>query len=394
MIKLADRVDDLKPSPTLELAAQAKALIAEGQDIISLTVGEPDWPTVDGAVEAGVTAIREGKTKYTPAGGTPTLKKAIVEQFNKDYQKDYKASQVAVATGAKYSLFAAFQCFLNPRDEVIIPSPYWVSYPDMIQLCGAQSRAMAFDGIAKNSQVQNQFESLFTKNTRLVLLNSPNNPSGDYLNSEDLDFIGQVLKKYPHVGIVSDDIYSYLTLDREDRAPHLLDVHEDLETRMLCISGASKSYSMTGWRVGWALGPENWIRTISNFQSQSTGCPCSISQEAAVGAINNASQDLPSIKKLLVERKNFFTQLLSQVPKLNFKSPRGAFYIWLDISFYLQKKSWTSAQFSQHLLESQGLVVVPGSAFGQDQFIRLSFAVDKKAIQKSVDRLQNFVSSL
>ena len=393
-MEFADRVKNLKPSPTLALAAQAKALIEEGKDIISLTVGEPDWPTVEEAVQAGIMAIHEGKTKYTPAGGTPDLKKAILEQFNRDYKKNYEISQVAVATGAKYSLFAAFQCLLNPGDEVIIPSPYWVSYPDMIELCGAQFQTISFEGIAQDSHLQSQFENLFNERTHLVLLNSPNNPSGDYLNFEDLDFIGQVLKKYPSVAIISDDIYSYLTLDQKERAPHILDVHEDLAERTLCISGASKSYSMTGWRVGWALGPGKWIQMISDFQSQSTGCPCSISQEAATAAIRSASQNIPDIQTLLVKRQKMFTKLLSEVPNIHFKLPRGAFYLWLDISYYLKRNSWTSDQFSQHLLDSQGLIVVPGSAFGQDQFIRLSFAVDEKTIQKSVERLQIFISSL
>lgn len=393
MIELSQRAKHLKPSATLELAAKAKSLKDEGKDILSLTVGEPDWPTVDSAVLAGVKAIQSGMTKYTPAAGTPSLKAAIAAQFKKDYNLECSPQEVSVASGAKYSLFAAFQILLNDGDEVVMHSPFWVSYPEMIELCGAKAKPVFLDGIAKDAEMQKNFQAAFTPKTKMLLLNSPNNPSGMYLSKEDLGFIGQVLKQHPNVAIVSDDIYGYLTFDTF-RAPHLLDQYPEMQNRTICINGASKTYSMTGWRIGWAIGPKTFIKAMGDFQSQSTGCPSSIAQAAAEAAIKSMDADLPQTKKLLLERKKLFEDLLSKIPEISFVSAMGAFYIWLNISKVLNKMKWTSEEFCSNLLESKGVVVVPGQSFGQAEYIRLSFAVDEKTIQKSVERLQSFISEL
>lgn len=393
MIELSQRAKHLKPSATLELAAKAKSLKDEGKDILSLTVGEPDWPTVESAVEAGIKAIQTGQTKYTPAGGTPSLKAAIASQFTKDYGVECKPSEVSVASGAKYSLFAAFQVLLNDGDEVVMQSPFWVSYPEMIELCGASAKPVFLDGIAQDVEMQKTFENAFTAKTKMILLNSPNNPSGMYLSKEDLTFIGAILKKHPQVAIVSDDIYGYLTFDTY-RAPHLLDLYPEFKDRMISVNGASKTYSMTGWRLGWAVGPQNIIKAMADFQSQSTGCPSSIAQAAAEAAIKSMDKDLPIIKKSLIERKNLFEKLLIEIPQLSFKPAQGAFYIWLDVSQILNKMKWTSDEFCAHLLESKGVVVVPGQSFGQANYIRLSFAVDEKTIRRSVERLQSFISEI
>lgn len=393
MIELSLRAKNLKPSATLELAAKAKSLKDQGKDILSLTVGEPDWPTVESASKAGIAAIEAGITKYTPASGTASLKATIAAQYSKDYGLKCESNQVSVASGAKYSLFAAFQILLNPEDEVVMQSPFWVSYPAMVELCGASTKDVLLDGISKNINLQEKFEASFSSKTKMFLLNSPNNPSGMCLSKEDLAFIGQVLKKHPKVVVVSDDIYGYLTFD-SFRAPHLLDQSPELAERTICINGASKTYSMTGWRVGWAIGPQELIKPMADFQSQSTGCPSSIAQAAAEAAIKSMDKDLPGIKKLLVERKNLFEGLLSQIPELTFESATGAFYIWLNISQILNKMKWTSDEFCSHLLESKGVVVVPGQSFGQADYVRLSFAVDEKTIRKSVERLQSFISEL
>ncbi len=393
MIELSSRAKNLKPSATLELAAKAKSLKDEGKDILSLTVGEPDWPTVESACRAGKAAIDAGLTKYTPASGTTTLKETIAAQFTEDYGLDCKPNQVSVASGAKYSLFAAFQVLLDSGHEVVMQSPFWVSYPAMIELCGASSNGVLLDGISQDKGLQKKFEDAFTDKTKILLLNSPNNPSGQCLSKGDLAFIGTVLNKNPKVVIVSDDIYGYLTFETF-RAPHLLDEFPELADRTICINGASKTYSMTGWRVGWAIGPQQLIKSMADFQSQSTGCPSSIAQAAAEAAIKSMDQDLPNIKKLLVERKNLFESLLSEIPEFSFHSATGAFYIWLNISKILTKMNWTSEQFCSHLLESKSVVVVPGQSFGQADFVRLSFAVDEKTIRKSVERLQSFISEL
>jgi aspartate aminotransferase len=393
MIEISHRAKNLKPSTTLELAAKAKALKDEGKDILSLTVGEPDWPTVDSAVAAGIAAIQAGNTKYTPASGTASLRSAIAAQFTKDYGLPCKPSEVSVASGAKYSLFAAFQILLNDNDEVVMQSPFWVSYPEMIELCGAKSLPVFLDGIAKNKEMQKAFEDSFSPKTKMFLMNSPNNPSGMSLSSDDLKFIAQTLKKHPNVVIVSDDIYGYLSFDSY-RAPHILDQMPELKDRTICINGASKTYSMTGWRIGWAVGPEKLIKVMADFQSQSTGCPSSIAQAAAEAAIKSMDADLPKTKKLLLERKNIFESRLKEIPELSFESATGAFYIWLNVSKILTKMNWTSEDFCARLLESKGVVVVPGQSFGQAEYIRISYAVDEKTIQKSVDRLQSFISEL
>lgn len=393
MIELSKRAQSLKESATLALAAQAKKLKSEGHDILSLTVGEPDWPTVSAASEAGILAIKEGLTKYTPASGTQSLRQAIAEQFNKDYHQKVTANEVSVAAGAKYSLFAAFQVLLSSGDEALMPNPFWVSYPDMIELCDAKAIPVEFQGIAKDKKLQDQFVDSITSKTKMLLLNSPNNPSGLSLSSEDLKFIGDNVLKHPRIVVVSDDIYSYLTF-KEPRAPHILDVCPALKERTICISGASKSYSMTGWRMGWAIGPEKVVKSMASFQSQSTGCPCSISQAAAEAAILNAEKEIALAKKLLIQRKELFENLLSQIPEVKFTPADGAFYIWLDVSAYLKKMSCDSSEFCKKLLEAEGLAVIPGQVFGQADFIRLSFAVDEKTIQKSVQRLQSFLGAL
>lgn len=393
MIELSKRAQNLKPSTTLALAAKAKALKDQGLDILSLTVGEPDWPTVESAVQAGLKAIQTGQTKYTPASGNLSLRTQIAKQFSKDYKIQCKPNQVSVASGAKYSLFAAFQILLNDGDEVVMQSPFWVSYPEMIELCGAKALPVFLDGIATDKNLQTQFLNSFSKKTKMLLLNSPNNPSGMCLSSEDLKYISEVLKKHTDVVIVSDDIYAYLSFD-DYRAPHLLDHAPELFERMICINGASKTFSMTGWRLGWAIGPEKFILPMGDFQSQSTGCPSSIAQAAAEAAIQSIDQDLPKIKKLLLERKNLFESLLSKIPEVSFVPATGAFYIWLNVGKLLKQKNWSSEEFCAHLLESKGVVVVPGQSFGQEDYIRISFAVDEKTIQKSVDRLQSFISEI
>lgn len=393
MIELSERAKKLQPSTTLELAAKAKTLKDAGKDILSLTVGEPDWPTVDSAVQAGIKAINEGVTKYTPASGTLSLRLEIAKQFSQDYKLTCKPSEVSVASGAKYSLFAAFQILLNSGDEVVMHSPFWVSYPEMIELCGAKSQPVFLDGISNDLKMQNAFEKSFNSRTKMFLLNSPNNPSGLYLSEQDLKFIGQVLKRHPNVVIVSDDIYAYLTFD-QFRAPHLLDQFPELKDRTICVNGASKTFSMTGWRLGWAIGPEKFIKSMADFQSQSTGCPSSIAQAAAEAAIKTMNHDLPEIKKRLIERKQIFEELLLKIPEVSFTSPTGAFYIWLNVGQILKKQNWDSDQFCAHLLESKGVVVVPGQSFGQAEYIRLSFATDEKTIRKSVERLQIFISEL
>lgn len=393
-IQLSQRVSTLNESATLALAAKAKELKSQGLDILSLTVGEPDWPTVSPAVDEAIKAIKEGQTKYTPASGNVSLRKIIVERFNQDFKTNYSEANVSVASGAKFSLFAAFQALLDPNDEVIMPNPFWVSYPDMIQLCGAKAIAIDLQGIGESPDKQKAFEKAFNLKTKMLLLNTPNNPSGLSLSTNDLKFIASVMKKNTQVAIICDDIYNRLVFDGSKRAPHLLDVAPELIDSLISINGASKSFSMTGWRIGWAIGPKPIIQAIASYQSQSTGCPNSIAQAAVEAALKEADADVEGAKKLLRERRDIFIEALKVIDHLKYDVPTGAFYLWLDVSYYLDKKGWTCDQFCQALLEKEALVVVPGTAFGQDKYIRLSFAVDEKTIQKSVTRLHNFIQSV
>lgn len=393
-IRLSKRAQQLKESATLALAAKAKELKDQGVDILSLTVGEPDWPTVQAAVEEGISAIREGKTRYTPASGNASLRKVIAAQFNQQFGTDYTESHVSVATGAKFSLFAAFQSLLDEGDEVIMPNPFWVSYPDMIELCGGKPLAVDLQDIARDSNKQSHFKKSFNAKTKILLLNSPNNPSGLILSLEDLKFIADVIQANPSVFVICDDIYNLLMLDGSERAPHLLDVAPELKDRILSINGASKSYAMTGWRMGWGVGPLFMIKAMSSFQSQSTGCPNSIAQSAVEAALRSSAADVENAKALLKKRSELFSEQLNQIPNLKFVAPQGAFYLWVDVSYYLKKKSWNSDQFCKALLEDQQLVIVPGGSFGQDDYVRLSFAVDEKTILKSVERLHKFLQSL
>lgn len=393
-IQLSKRAQQLKESATLALAAKAKELQAQGIDILSLTVGEPDWPTVSAAAQAAVLAIEEGKTRYTPAAGNVSLRKVIAEQFNQQFKTDYNENNVSVATGAKYSLFSAFQSLLDEGDEVILPNPFWVSYPDMIELCGGKTVLADVQGISMSPEKQEAFKKSFSKKTKILLLNSPNNPSGLVLGIEDLKFIVSVVQEHPSVFIICDDIYNLLMLDGSERAPHLLDVAPELKDRILSINGASKSYAMTGWRMGWGVGPLFIIKAMSSFQSQSTGCPNSIAQSAVEAALKKSAPDVETAKSLLKARSELFIRELERVPHISFVKPQGAFYLWLDVSYYLQKKSWNSDQFCKALLEDQQLVIVPGGSFGQDDYVRLSFAVDEKTILRSVERLHKFLQSL
>lgn len=398
-MRLSSRTSKLKASPTLQLAARAKELAAQGHKVISLTVGEPDWATYECASEAGIEAIKNNITKYTPASGTVELRKAIIEKTKEDLGQDYALNEVTVGPGNKFVIFQALQVLCEAGDEVILQSPYWVSYPTMVELSGATA-VIAEAGTGSHFMLKaKDFEKHITKKTKAFLFCSPSNPTGLHYSEQELKEFADVLRKHPQIIILSDDIYNRLLLDGSRVAPHLLHVAPDLKDRLISFNGASKAYSMTGWRIGWATGPKDIIQAMGDYQSQALGAPSSISQYAAIAALKNGEDDLKKTIQLLVKRKNSFTAELNKIPGVKVFEPTGAFYIWLDVSPYLGKKFEGTViehdrQISQILLEKYYVGTVPGMECGMNGYLRLSFATDEKLLVEASQRMLSFFKQL
>jgi aspartate aminotransferase len=396
---LSDRTKKLKSSPTLELAAKGRKLKAEGHDVISLAVGEPDWDSFSVAKQEGIESIQKGFTKYVPANGIDELRKAIVDTIKKDLSLDYSPDQVTVTSGGKFSIFACLQVLLNKTDEVLIPIPYWVSYPDMTEL--AEGKAVFVPSTEKNNFkiTAQDLESKITKNSKLLILNSPSNPTGAMYSKQELKSIADVLKKHPQVLILSDDIYNKLVFTPDGLAPHILQVAPELKDRTIMINGASKTYAMTGWRIGWAIGPQEIISAMTKYQSQSVSCAASFTQRATFKAIVEGDKELKEVQKKLLERKNFAIQEISKVKDVSCFNPDGAFYLWINIQKCLGKKFKDanvagSREFSNMLLEDQKVIAVPGAEFGQEGYIRLSFAIENSRMTEAFRRMNSFIESL
>ncbi|MCB0377096.1 MAG: pyridoxal phosphate-dependent aminotransferase [Bdellovibrionales bacterium] len=396
---LSKRMQQLKPSPTLALAAKAKELKSQGKDVISLTVGEPDWPTYGAAKEAGIQAIHENKTTYTPAAGIPELRKAVAQLIGKQLAMEVSPQQVTIGSGAKFIIYTAFTALLDPGDEVIVPSPYWVSYPTMVELAGGTPKIVECDAQTHFKLSGPLLKSAITEKTKILLLNSPSNPTGAEYSHAELDALAEVLKEYPNLWIVSDDIYNQLSFHPGGLSPHLLHKNPELKERCISINGMSKAYAMTGWRMGWAVGPEAVIKAMASFQSQTTGAPCSISQWASLAAITETADEVKESLVALQERRELFIKLLNGVPGLQVFPPQGAFYLWVKVQDWLGKtyKGKTlvdSKQLSQILLEDVLLAVVPGAEFGTEGYLRLSFAASPEDLKRASERLANFQQQL
>jgi len=392
-MRLSERSKKVKGSPTLALAAKAIELKSKGVDVVSLSVGEPDWQTFDACKKAGLDAITSGKTTYTPASGTANLKKAISEDFEKRFNFGYDAKNVIVTPGAKYAIQQAFWNMLNPGDKVGIFVPFWASYTTMVEIADGEPVLIDLnDDFSINTE---GLEKALTSGVKVLLINSPNNPSGEVFQKSDYKAIADLLKKYPDVQVVLDDIYSELYWGSDEPCPHLFDISPELKERALVISGASKVYSMTGWRIGWAVGPEPMIKALSRHQSQTTGCPPSISQEAtAVGFSADVKAQIKSSVALLKKRSDIGYELLKGIDGVTLKKPEGAFYFWVNLSEVLKKSNMTDPEFCGQLLETKAVVVVPGSDFGQPGFVRMSFAVSEETFKEGVERLKSFISEL
>ncbi len=395
---LADRIRQVKPSATLALAAKAKALAAEGKDVVSLTVGEPDWDTFESAKQAGIEAIKSGKTKYMPTEGILELRNLIAAQVETETGVSYPPNQITVTTGGKFVIFSALQTLVNPGDEVIIPAPYWVSYPDIVQLCEGVSKIIECTRDTRFKLDAKTLKKYISQNTKAIILNSPSNPTGEVYTTKELQDIAQILVEFPNVHILTDDIYNRLYFGGEI-APHILKIEPRLKERTLIVNGVSKSYSMTGWRLGWAVGPKWWIDGMNIYQSQTVSCAASISQYAAIEALKNGVKDIAQSLSVLKKRRDYFADLLKTVPGLNFEVPEGAFYFWIDINSYLGK-SWKgqkisgSMEFVKILLENYLVATVDGASFGLEGYLRASYATKDEKLKTAVERLKSFISEI
>ncbi len=392
-MELSTRVQAIKPSPTLAVTARAAKLKAEGKDIIGLGAGEPDFDTPQHIKDAAIAAINKGFTKYTAVGGTPSLKQAVIAKFKRDNGLDYTAKQILVSCGGKQSFFNLALAVINPGDEVIVPAPYWVSYPDIVIIAEGKP-VIVQAGIEQGFKMTPaQLAAAITPKTKMVVINSPSNPSGAVYTLEDLQALGAVLRKHPNILISTDDMYEHIALT-DEKFVNILNACPDLYPRTMVLNGVSKSYAMTGWRIGYAAGPENIITAMENVQSQSTSNPTSISQVAAEAALNGDQSCIKPMLKAFRERHVFVVNTLNKIPGVKCIMAGGAFYAFPDVRPVIARlhqrgtiKAATDVALSEYLLENGGVAVVPGSAFGSEGYIRLSFATSTDNLQKALERL-------
>jgi len=390
-IATATRVSRIKPSPTLTIAAKAAELRAQGKDIISLSVGEPDFDTPDHIKDAAIRALHNGQTKYTAVDGTPSLKDAVMEKFQNENNLSYDPSQIIVSCGCKHSIYNMLQAVINDGDEVIIPAPYWVSYPDMVRLAGGEPVFIETTIDTRYKFSPEQLEAAITPKTRLVMLNSPSNPTGVMYNKEELKAIADVLLKHPTILIASDDIYEHITW-AEEPFSNILNACPDLYSRTIVFNGVSKAFSMTGWRIGYAGGPKNVIQAMKKIQSQSTSNPSSISQAAAEAALRGGNKAVEYMVKRFKERHDLVFERLNNIKGFQCIPGDGTFYSFPNVQEAINNLSGINddVTLSEQLLEKANLAVVPGTAFGTPGTIRLSFATSTEVLNNALDRLQTF----
>ena len=395
---ISDNLNKIKPSPTIAVTQKARELKAAGKDIIGLGAGEPDFDTPDNIKQAAIKAINDGDTKYTAVDGTPVLKQAIVNKFKRENNLDYKIDQVTVGVGGKHVIYNAMMATLNEGDEIIIPAPYWVSYPDIVLLAGGTPIILECNEKQGFKINPVELEKLIKPKTKWIILNSPSNPTGACYTEKDIRDIGEVLKKYPHVYILSDDIYEHVTYE-EFKFFTIAQV-DSFKNRVLTMNGVSKAYSMTGWRIGYAAGPTEIIRAIAKIQSQSTTNPSSISQAAAVEALNGTQDFIKKRATSFQERRDFVVKALNTIDGIECLNPDGAFYVFPSCKGLMGKKDTnnkelkTDTDFVQSLLENTGIAVVQGSAFGLEGFFRISYATSMENLKKALEKISNFCRSL
>ena len=384
----------IKPSPTIAVTSKAREMRAAGKDVIGLGAGEPDFDTPDNIKEAAIEAIRKGDTKYTAVDGTPALKKAIQAKFSRENDLLYEIDQISVGTGGKQVLYNAFMATINKGDEVIIPAPYWVSYPDIVLLAGGKPKIIKCDEKNNFKLTPEKLKKAVSKKTKWIIINSPSNPTGSGYTKDEIIALSKILMKYKNLYILSDDIYEHITYDGFKF--FTIAQIEKLKSRTLTMNGVSKSYSMTGWRIGYAAGPKEIIKAMAKIQSQSTSNPTSISQAAAVEALNGTQDFISERSNSFKERRNFVVDSLNNIKGISCLSPEGAFYVFPNCKKLLNKKTKlkTDKDFVEKLLEKAEVAVVQGSAFGLDGYFRISYATSMENLKKAMQRIKTFCDSL
>lgn len=398
-LKTSDAVNRVAPSATIAVTTKAAELRRAGEDVIGLGAGEPDFDTPDHIKQAAIEAINAGKTKYTPADGLPELKEAICAKFKRDNDLTYTPDQVHVAPGGKPVIFNALVSTLNEGDEVVIPAPYWVSYPEMVKLCGGTPVVVSCGPNAQYKLTPEALENAITPNTKWLILNSPSNPTGAAYTKDELKALGQVLLSHPQVWILTDDMYEHLVYDGFEYST-IAQVEPDLYDRTLTMNGVSKAYAMTGWRIGYAAGPSDLIKTMRKVISQTTSNPCSVSQYAAIEALNGSHDFLPERNAVFKQRRDFVVAELNKAEGLTCDTPEGAFYVYPSCAGVIGKTApsgkviETDADFASELLEQEKVAVVMGEAFGLSPAFRISYATSNEALEKAMARIQKFCASL
>ncbi len=396
---LAESLNRIQPSPTIAVTTKARELKAAGRDVIGLGAGEPDFDTPDNIKEAAIAAIRRGETKYTAVEGIPELRDAIAKKFKRENGLDYKASQTFVSPGGKSVLFNALLATINPGDEVIVPAPYWVSYPDIVMLGGGKP-VIVDCGIENGFRLTAEaLEKAITPKTKWLIFNQPSNPTGACYTAEQLKALTDVLMKHPQVWVLTDDMYEHLVYGGF-KFRTIAEVEPGLYERTLTMNGVSKAYAMTGWRIGYCAGPEDLIKAMAKLQSQSATNASSISQWASVEALNGPQDFIPGFQKLFEGRRDLVVSMLNQASGIECPKPEGAFYVYPSIKKLIGKKTEkgkeiaTDGDFASELLEAEGVAVVHGAAFGMSPFFRISYATSNSALEEACKRIQRFTASL
>ena len=389
----SERSSKISPSKTLSISALSNKLRAEGKDIANLAVGQPDFPTPDYVKQAAVEAIAQNKTGYTAVDGVAELKEAIVRKTKRDSKLDYEAEQIIVSCGAKHSLYNVCQAALNKGDEVIVPAPFWISYPDIIKLAEGVPVAVQTTTEQGFKITAEQLQQHINERTRMLLLNSPNNPSGSVYTAEELTDLAEVLIKHSQVIICSDDIYEHFVFDGNTFS-NILNVCPELYPRCLIVNGVSKAYAMTGWRIGWTAGPADLITAMKKIQSQSTSNPCSISQAASQAALENPLDYVYMMRDAFAERRDYLVSELNDIDGITLPTPAGSFYAFADFSEAIARHPDISddLELSKELLNQTHVSTVPGIAFGIENHLRLSLAVSTEELQKAVERIRKFLA--
>jgi aspartate aminotransferase len=396
---LAERLSRIKPSPTIAVTQKAAELKAAGRDVIGLGAGEPDFDTPSNIVEAAIAAMRRGETRYTAVDGTPALKKAISAKFKRENGLDYQPSQISVGTGGKQVLYNALAATLNRGDEVVIPAPFWVSYPDMVELCDGTPVPVACPQNNGFKLRPEDLDAAITAKTKWLILNSPSNPTGAAYTAKELRALADVLLKHPHVWIMTDDMYEHVVYEGFEFAT-IAQVEPRLYERTLTVNGVSKAYCMTGWRIGYAGGPQKLIKAMAAIQSQSTSNPSSISQAAAVEALNGPQDFITKHNRVFQERRDLVVDMLNQAKGIHCHTPEGAFYVYPSCAGAIGRRTpqgkriENDTDFVEYLLDAEGVAVVQGVAFGLEPHFRISYATSSEALREACTRIQRACAAL